>query len=364
MILLQTRFSIVSMAAASALLYACGGGVDDTPTVSAGVLPIQTAAVPGSYLTAGLGDALDFLNRERLRCGLGVLKQNAMLDEAAKNHALYVSSRSNFGDPHWETPGEPGFTGITPTDRAQALGYAAPSGEVLEVGVLPWMERDGVHGSYLTMEDFPTHAIRSDLAAPYHAMALISSAVDVGLALEGRNETVNGYQTVIMSFFATLGRGDSTLGQVPNEPTVRTFPCEGTEGLQPALFGEWLPTGPLFPDRHPNTHPTGHPIYVVGEHGTQLTIDSAVITRVSNGGNVPVYEIRTQGTDTVHGSLYREPWVGFIFPDVPFVPFQSYRVRVEGKSDAKPFVKEFTFTSGQYGHYDEGIVRALGLPTR
>jgi len=166
MILLQTRFSIVSMAAASALLSACGGGaVDDTPKVSAGTLPIQTAAVPGSYLTAGLGDALDFLNRERLRCGLGVLKQNAMLDEAAKNHALYVSSRSNFGDPHWETPGEPGFTGITPTDRAQALGYAAPSGEVLEVGVLPWMERDGVHGSYLTMEDFPTHAIRSDLAA-------------------------------------------------------------------------------------------------------------------------------------------------------------------------------------------------------
>ena len=125
-----------------------------------------------------------------------------------------------------------------------------------------------------------------------------------------------------------------------------------------------MPTGPIFPDRHPNTQPTGHPIYVVGEHGTHLSIDAAVITRVSNGENVPVYEIRTHGTDTVHGSLYREPWVGFIFPDVPFVPFQSYRVRVEGKSDAKPFVKEFTFTSGQYGHYDEGIVRALGLPTR
>jgi hypothetical protein len=53
---------------------------------------------------------------------------------------------------------------------------------------------------------------------------------------------------------------------------------------------------------HPNTHLTGHPIYVVGEHGIHLTIDSAVITRVSNGQNIPVNEIRTQGTDAMRGS--------------------------------------------------------------
>lgn len=273
-----SRFLTFTAHASAIFLGACGGGSTDVTPPSNGGLPIQvqsvalqTVAAPASYSTPGIAAALDYLNRERLRCGLGALNQNAALDQAAQSHVDYMTANL-LGDPHFETPGFVGFTGITPLDRAVAKGYSTVSNEVFEVGVLPWIDNNLKLGGTLTnMDAYPQHAMRADLAAPYHGMGLLSSAVDIGIAFDGRNEVVDGEQHIQMSFFANIGRGQALDGQQPATPSVRTFPCEGTVDVQPALFGEYLATGPFFPVRHLNTQPTGHPIYVIGEHGTQLT---------------------------------------------------------------------------------------------
>lgn len=367
----SARLLTFSVSAATLLLSACGGGSTDvTPPANDGLptqvqsVALQTIATSASYSTPGIGDALDYLNRERLRCGLGALKQNATLDQAAQSHVEYKTA--NFiGDPHFETLGLAGFTGITPMDRALAKGYSTVSNEVFEVGVLPWIYNNlRLGGSLTNMDAYPQHAMRADLAAPYHGMGLLSSGIDIGIAFGGRNEVVDNEQHIQMSYFAEIGRGQAVDGQQPVVPSVRTFPCEGTVDVAPALFGEYLSTGPFFPVRHLNTQPIGHPIYVIGENGAQLTIGAVSITRVSTGQSVAIAEIRTKATDPVHGVLFRESWVGFILPDAPLVPLQPYRVRIEGASDAKLFVKEFTFTPGLYSVYDMDLVRSLGLPTR
>lgn len=361
----------LNVSCASLLLSACGGGSADVKPPAKNGLPdqvqsvaLQTSTMPASYSTPGIAAALDYLNRERLRCGLGALNQNPSLDQAAQSHVNYKAANS-IGDAHFESPGLAGFTGITPLDRALAKGYRTVSNEVFEVGVITWMSRNlDLGGSLITMDAFPQHAMRTDLAAPYHGMGLLSSGIDIGIAFGGRNEVVDNEQHIQMSFFAEIGRGQAIDGQQPAMPTVRTFPCEGTVDVAPALFGEFLPTGPFFPVRHLNSHPTGHPIYVFGEHGTNLTIGVVSITRISTGENVPIAETRTKATDSVHGSLFRETWVGFILPDRPLIPHQQYRVRVEGTSDTKPFLQEFTFTTGLFSTFDMDIVRALGLPIR
>lgn len=367
---MKSKLSLIAVASLAGLLTACGGGgggEEDTgtaPTIpSTDTVQLQTTSTPATYSTPGLAAAFDYLNRERLNCGFGALNQNAQLDQAAKNHALYVSSRNNMGDPHIETEGSNLFTGVTSTDRAKALGYPASNGEVFEVGNLPWIEGDTKFGGQIyNMDGYPAHAIKTILAAPYHAMGALASSIDAGMAFEGRNEVSGTYQTTIMSFFAVFGKGTTLGGQEPSTPTVRTFPCDGSTGMQPALFSEWIPTGPLFANRNTSIDPVGHPIYIFGESNTTLSIDRATITRVSTGENVPVYETRTKGTDVVHQSNYRDSWVGFIFPDKPFVPLQQYRVHVEGRNDSRPFVRDFTFTAGQYSVYDLPLATSLGLP--
>lgn len=365
---MKTRFSLIALASAAALLSACGGGGGGEEEVTAPghavTLPLQETATPASYATPGLADAFDYLNRERLRCGFGAVKQNPALDAATKNHALYTVANPG-SDPHFETPGKTGFTGVQPVDRAVAQGYVNASSEVIEAGVVPWMGFPlNNDGSYQSVNDYPYHAIRTDLSAPFHGMALLSAAVDMGLAFEGKHSIADGYVIYEMAFWANLGRGASFEGQQPAAPTVRTFPCEGTQDVLPALFGEWLPTGPLIPGRILNSQPTASPIYIYGEYGTTLTITSAQVVQVSTGKEIPIAVTSTKSTDTIHGTMFRESWSGFILPDTPFIPLQAYRVRVEGKSDSKPFVKEFTFMPGRYSFYDKGIWESLGLQTQ
>lgn len=69
------------------------------------------------------------LNHYRRLAGLPAVATHPLLTRAAHNHAQYYVQ--NSGDPslaglelHREKPGRPGFTGVEPTDRAAAAGYA------------------------------------------------------------------------------------------------------------------------------------------------------------------------------------------------------------------------------------------------
>jgi Cysteine-rich secretory protein family len=100
--------------------------------------------------------ALDLVNTQyREPLGLPDLDWNPLLAEAASAHARYFALGGEFG--HEETPGQPGFTGVEPWDRCEAVG-APPCGEV-------------AHG----YADIVT-ATASWLDTPYHGEPLISAA--------------------------------------------------------------------------------------------------------------------------------------------------------------------------------------------
>jgi uncharacterized protein YkwD len=82
--------------------------------------------------------ALDHLNEIRVKAGLKKVKLNAFLTKAAENHANYVvvNKTQDQGAPeiHYETKGNPGFTGNAPTDRVKAVGGIQNNSEVIYPG--------------------------------------------------------------------------------------------------------------------------------------------------------------------------------------------------------------------------------------
>jgi len=63
-----------------------------------------------------------YLNELRSSAGMPPFRLQTDLAEAAENHSYYMYKNNTIG--HYETQGNPGFTGVTPTDRAIAAGYA------------------------------------------------------------------------------------------------------------------------------------------------------------------------------------------------------------------------------------------------
>ena len=79
---------------------------------------------------------LEYLNDKRSNAGMTLLSQNGLLDQSSQNHADYVSTNIyTFGyEGHYETQGNPGYTGDWPWDRAHAVGYLASASENMTVG--------------------------------------------------------------------------------------------------------------------------------------------------------------------------------------------------------------------------------------
>lgn len=78
--------------------------------------------------SADVKDAYPYLNRLRKQAGLSVFIRNDRLEASAQDHARYLSRNSPVG--HKQKPGNRGFTGEAPGDRAAFRGY--PSRAVTE----------------------------------------------------------------------------------------------------------------------------------------------------------------------------------------------------------------------------------------
>ena len=98
-----------------------------TETVTLLALPTTAPQAPAS--TGDIAtDAFNWMNYRRAQIGLAAMTRQAKLDQSALAHANYISLNGS-GEGHDETPGKPGFTGATPSARAQAAGYAAGASE-------------------------------------------------------------------------------------------------------------------------------------------------------------------------------------------------------------------------------------------
>ena len=144
--------ALFSLAAASALagaLVACGGGggggeapaPPPAPVPAPAPAPGPSSAPIAAQLTvptpvgydADRLAAFNRLNEIRLSAGLGMLAQNAMMDQAAQAHAEWMIANDSFT--HDEVAGTPGFTGENWARRDEAFGYVpVGGGEVMSSG--------------------------------------------------------------------------------------------------------------------------------------------------------------------------------------------------------------------------------------
>ena len=256
------------------------------------------------------------------------MKQDTRLDSVARGHADWLLVNNYSG--HFQVAGTPGFTGVSPADRAQTAGYPAMS--ITD-------ENAGSTGGVGSIAGRGAHAVRSLLAAPYHLAGLVSGAREIGIAI--RNDTLagstNGPRTV-EQFNLSVPVGSSA--QLPASDAVLTYPCEGTTGTAYRLAGE--SPNPI-PGRDLSVSPIGHPVYVYARPSSTVVVTSASMIAASTGLPVTLRAPFSQVNDPA--GIYSGNQV-MVMPDAALSQSTSYQVNLAGTINGAPFTRTFTFLTG------------------
>ncbi|MBP1153651.1 MULTISPECIES: stalk domain-containing protein [unclassified Paenibacillus] len=122
-------------------------------------------------------EALAHLNRVRGVLGLQPVRLNPYITKAAENHANYIVINDTAADglsTHDETPGNPGFTGESPTDRVRAAGGSQVVSEIIN------------------FTSNPAQAIESWMTTAYHRSPLTDpNADEFGIGIADGNVVLN-----------------------------------------------------------------------------------------------------------------------------------------------------------------------------
>ncbi len=199
-------------------LSACGGA-DDSAAEAPPPIPVEpdpvTSVPPASYADADRKLAFDRLNEARAQAGLGLLEQNAQLDQAAQSHSEYQSA--NGGPTHDERYGNLGFTGEDPTSRAQVAGYSPD--RLTEVVAAAGYRMTG------------RNTVDTLLSTPYHRMGMLYfHPIDIGVGFFG-GEGEFKYLTMLG------GRRSGRSQGLPSRSFI-TWPVDGAIGVPLSMWKE------------------------------------------------------------------------------------------------------------------------------
>ncbi len=330
----QPAFAVrVAGLAVAAALTACGGGggggtpaaippAASTPPVVVGASLVTS--VPAANYTGEAANAFALLNAERSACGFGLLAQNAQLDAAAAAHAAYTPLSAIAGeDLYAEVPGRAGFSGVSPTARAVAKAYPGSTDEVMALGS-------------------GTNAIRQLLSGPYHLRRLMDGYRDVGIGLVATASTLPDYPY----FVADLGVQTAAGGkQLLASDDVKTYPCQGTTGVNYQLRGE-VPNP--VPGRDLSSNPIGTPLFVKARDGNMLNIASATLIKVATGTSVVLRAPVTAFLDpNAFGDVnYFRKSEAYVAPDAALEKGTQYQATITGTNNGASFSRTFSFTTG------------------
>jgi len=157
---------------------------------------------------------------------------NSLIAKAAQNHANYWL-RNGFGDDpdnvlsaHHETPGKPGFTGKTPADRCDAVGFIRLNLGCSEVAA---------GGSRLA------DAATSWLSTPYHGAPLFTSKL-IGCASSkgGSGCTLFPYD-MVEEFWRSLDLSNLAAPANAADSPIRVWPFDGASGVPTTWSGGEAP---------------------------------------------------------------------------------------------------------------------------
>lgn len=354
---------------ASVFVAACGGGgggpagntgIAPTPVIvppePPAVVIYPSTLYPSTLLTTtpsqpvlsalvGVEEIAAFnrLNEHRAACGFGYLQYDPLLTQSIDNHTRYLAAYESFGDPHTEIAGRTGFTGVSSSDRATAVGYKGSAGETLYFRGGQNKTGAGVQG------------VRTLMAAPYHMSIVVGHQQDIGFAVRSTGPLgtapadLNSIQATIVMVGANTGSRQGAAIPMQASNDVLTYPCQGTTDVAYNLISEYpnptayLSTGP----RNLERNPIGHPIYVRLRPGRVLAITSPTVTTTDASGivsNVELLPILTAANDA-----NKSRWVSneaVIIPANSLAKNTVHTVTIKGTNNGVEFTKTFQFTTG------------------
>jgi uncharacterized protein YkwD len=340
-----SNLSVIGALVAVALT-ACGGGggssspvatnpttptVPTTPVSTVQAADLQVAAT-STYAAGSYSEtAFNQLNSFRTVQGLGPLNQNANIDIAAKNHQDYVRVNVGGTDPHGETAGKPGFTGVTPKDRMITAGYpAVVASEVIAFSV--------------QYPDPNASAITNLINGLYHRAGMMTQGLtSVGMAAEDTDNPL----------YVDMGY---TKAQINAGDYVGVYPVNGQTGVW--LIHSVESPNPFYQEMEMSLAnmcaKTSSPVSIASEASTTLNVTSFTITEAGQSTPLDVRLI-TKATST-QDNTYLTSNVAFVIAKTPFKANTTYNVRFVGKATGTAtgstsglaIDKSWTFTTGSY----------------
>jgi uncharacterized protein YkwD len=322
---LSLQFRRVALLALAASLGACGGGGGGSgdapppapvpaptpaPSPSAPIAAQLTVPTPTGYDADRLA-AFDRLNQIRLSAGLGMLAQNASLDQAAQAHADWMVANDSFE--HEETAGTPGFTGAHWWLRAEALGYVPVGGEEV-------MSSGAATGAA---------AVDSLVNTLYHRAGMLAfEPVDVGVGWSSAKAT-NVSTPLVIDLTRPGTDATRALGQTAQSwiQGVAIWPLDGASGV-PTHLGLESPNP--VPSQDVST--LGTPASLTMDPDQTIQAISFIMTNAATGAVVPTSLITNQNDTT----QLIPPSFMAIVPLVALTPNALYRVTFSGQSVAFP----------------------------
>jgi hypothetical protein len=235
-------------------------------------------------------------NELRAAVGAPAVHPDDRVTAAAQHHAEYLARAGAIG--HDESPGEPGFTGMTVRDRLAAQGYAdANASEVAA-------SSDSGSEDVRFLWDLPYH--RLGLMHPHTVVAGWGHA-DIG----GHTATVG---VLVFDFGAAA-------------PDRVRSPAAGQR-----VAGSWA--GDETPDALPAgaARPVGYPVMVVYSGARSVDLHNAKLTDASG---------RDVATSTVP-QIYERDYAAIV-PTAPLADGARYRVRLELTVAGTDVVDEWEF---------------------
>jgi len=335
-------FRVTAMAAMLAGLGACGGSGGAVPAPEPPPAPPPPAPAPAPPAPPGpiapqlsvpapVGydadrlAAFNRLNQIRLAAGLGMLAQNAALDQAAQAHAAWIVTNDTFA--HDETPGTPGFGGVHWWERDEALGYVPVGGEEVIAG--------GVRGAQGA--DVMVNGV-------YHRAGMLAfEPVDVGIGWSGAAAA-----SVSMPLVIDMTRPGTDpvrgLGQTAQDDAdgVVVWPVNGAQDV-PIRLGRESPNP--VPSREVLS--LGTPASIVVGSNEMISVNTFMMFDAVSGAPVETLTLTSLNDPNL---LMPASFVALV-PLSAMAPHTSYRVVFSGNvtsfsSDAvKAIERTWTFTT-------------------
>lgn len=328
---MKSKFNLALTAIACAtMLAACGGGGDPTetntpPAQDPSAPPIDTSleqpqlTVPApTYVNVNRVEAFNRLNSIRQQAGLGLVKQNANLDQASQSHADWQVFNNTMS--HNEIYGTQGFTGTTSWNRISASGYsAAVAGEII---------------AYPRAIDSTEDAIDALSDGIYHRIVVLEPTfIDAGIGVNYDSEP-RPVNIKLGVPFGTVGQG------IPHNALAVVWPANGATQVNVSM-------GPENPNPIPeiSEYAIGYPASIHCPRNKSLTVTSFSL---KNANGTPVDAVLRHWTSDPNNVFQHMKCAAAIVPRDHLVRGTTYKAEFVGAIDGTPIQKIWEFTTASH----------------